>query len=213
MKYRLICAAAACIVAAAAVCGTAILCHAAQDRPAVGIDVPGISDTVEGFCQSLENGDYAALEELIHDYSSLGLTDEPESENAKTLLEYLRGSYQCEPVGDGSTVGMTAEQDISVSYFSVSMAEETVRQRTQELFNQRMEAAQSNEELYDEYGNVLQSVAFEIYDQALTEMLQNADQYMVSQTVTVELVFEDGRWQIVLSQSIIDILLGGINKL
>ncbi len=204
--------AAAAIIAAAAVICVSSLCCGAQDRVPVTIGVPEASETADAFCAALSDGDMAAVEEMIFDYADLGLARQPESDGAQALLECLHGSFSCTPEGECRESGIDAEQDIRVTYFSVWQAEEYVRGRAQELYDQRLAAAESNEELYDETGNLLESVAKEIYEQALNEVISEAEKYYVTERTTMELVYSDGSWQIVLTDPMVEILLGGINR-
>lgn len=188
------------------------LCIIGQDRVPVGIGVPKAEDTVNAFCEALNYGDLQTVEGLIYGYSSLNLTAQPESGNTEQLLECLRSSYSSEPSGEPINLGTTVMQDVTVEYFSVSLAAEGMKARTEELFNERIDGAERNEELYDEKGDILESVVLELYDQAVGEVIGRYEEYMVSQTVTLELVYENGEWQILLSDQLVNMLLGGINN-
>ena len=213
LKFRIIYAILAVAVAVAALCGALTLTSVAQNGSPVAIGVEGISGTVEAFCSALEEGDYASLEKLVYGYSSLGLTNEPSSDSAQILLRCLRDSYSCIAVGDGQMEGMTARQTVRVDYFSVALAEENVRKRAQELYDERLEDAQVNEDLYDENGDLKESIALDIYEKTLKEIAANPEEFIVSEEITLELVYSEGCWRIVLNDRLVDVLLGGINKL
>lgn len=212
MKLKLFFAVLTIITANIAIGCAAMLYSHAQSGTAIGIGIESAADTVDLFCDSLENGDFAELENMIYGYSALNLAARPESNSANKLLDCLRSSYHCTPVGEVRTTGMTAEQDIIVEYFSVYDAKEQVRKYAQEIYAQRLEAALSYDELFDENDSLLESVALEIYDEALTQIVENKNSFIVSEQITVELVYAESRWQIVLNDNIINILLGDINK-
>jgi len=177
--------------------------------PPVGINVTDMSSTAEIFCTALNDGDYELIEELINGYSSLHLNDTPDEHSSQRLLDCLRDSYHCQLNGIGSTDGMTAQQNIRVSYFSLSLAEDDIKQHTQQLYADLTNKTHSNDKTYDEKGNLLESVALNLYEQAIDKIILEADHYTVTETITMELVFENGRWEIVLNDDLLHLLLGG----
>jgi len=175
----------------------------------VGLGIAEASDTVKQFCERLDDGDYEAVESMVNQYASLNLTSLPEESATSKLFVCLKDSMSCERLGECVTVGRNASQDISVRYFDMTLAREDVRGFAQTAYDKKLEEAKSNEELYDENGDLLESVAMEIYEEAVDLVIESHDKYMAEKTFTLELIYEDGRWQIVLTEGLVDILLGG----
>ena len=72
-----------------------------------------------------------------------------------------------------------------------------------------MMAGMSETELtYDENGNLLESTAMNIYEEAVRQILVNRDSYTASKTFSLELVYENKHWEVILTDDLADILLG-----
>jgi len=181
-----------------------------NDTVPVGLGIAEASDTVKEFCERLDNGDYEGVEDMVNQYTSLNLTSVPEESATRKLFACLKDNLSCERLGECVTVGRTASQEISVTYFDMTLAREDVRGFAQTAFDMKLEEAKSNEELYDENGDLLESVAMEIYEEAVDSVVESSDKYMSQKTFLLELIYEEGHWQIVLTDGLVDVLLGGM---
>lgn len=209
MKIKnMLCALAVLLVAGLAAIGTIQMWNCSRENPPVGLGIEDASTVVDSFCQALNDGDYETIDSMIYLYSSVNLASEPEDRTTAKLFDCLKDSLVCRTVGEASVSGRNARQDIEVKYFSINRAANDVKVITQYLYEERMEQAQSNEELYDSTGNLLESVAMEIYDVAIEQVIKTPEKYMVSDRITVELVYENGGWEVVLSEDLVQLLLG-----
>jgi len=149
---------------------------------------------------------------MIYGYSDLNLNGRPESDSAAELYDCLWDSYTCSPDGELHTLGTSAQQDVTVGYFDVYLAEEKVRGLVQEHYLQYIENAQELTGIFDENNELTEAAALEIYGRAVKDIIAGAGGYMTEQTVTLEMVYADGRWQVILTDSLAGILLGGVNR-
>lgn len=210
MKKSILCLFLILLTAGLAAFSAARMWKTGEDTVPVGLGIAEASETVEQFCKKLDDGDYEAVESMVNQYASLNLTSLPEESATRKLFVCLKDSISCERLGECVTVGRSASQDILVRYFDMTMAREDVRGFAQASFDKKLEEARSNEELYDENGGLLESVAMEIYEEAVDSVVESSEKYMSEKTFTLELCYEDGHWQIVLTEGLVDILLGGI---
>ena len=187
------------------------LVRCGSEHPPIGLGIADISITAERFCDALDSGDYAAIEDMISGYSSLHLEEQPQSATDRRLHQCLVESYDSRPVGSGTVSGMTAQQDIEVSYFSLSLASGDVKLYTREYYDRLLESGQDNDDLYDENGALLESVAMELYEQSIDRIIEERERYTATEVFTLEMTYENGRWDIILTNDLVRILLGGVN--
>lgn len=211
-QKKYICIAALILTAVVAACAALGLRGIGMNTPPVGVGTADMSLTAEQFCSALNEGDYQTIEDLINGYSSLNLAAGPESASAQRLHKCLQDSYAGSLSGTGVTEGMTAKQDIEVSYFSLPLALDDVKQFTQQEYDRLLESTTDTGALYDEQGNLQESLAMELYEKAIDRIITDSQRYTVTETVTLELVFDNGRWEILLTDSLTRILLGGLGS-
>lgn len=171
---------------------------------------------VTGFFDAVVSGDYAVAEGYVANYTGLELAKEPESEISKRLYSIIRGSYSYSlGMENGGCVvsGLSAEQIVVVNYFSAKLASERIRVRTEELYENKMRKVSNNDEIYDENGKLRESIAMELFNQATDEVISNPDDFLTSATITVELVYKNGEWKINLSDEMVSVLLGELDKI
>ena len=212
MKLRKMSAVLVITAALLSIIGVAALCEKAQGSTPKGVGIASPGETVKQFCDILESGERTQLEDMIYGYSDLNLTAVPDSDSAAELFECLWDSYKCTPVGELWVSGMSAKQDVSVEYFAVCRAEERARELVQADYLQCMESAQDSADLFDENNDLLESVVDEINGRTVAEIVSAADEFTATDTITLELTYVSGRWQITLNDGMVNILLGGINN-
>jgi len=182
-----------------------------SSNPPMGLGIADISITAEQFCSALNSGDHGTIEGMIGDYSTLHLDELYEAGSDRRLYKCLSESYRSRPVGEGTVSGMTASQDIEVSYFSLSLAAEDVKLYTREYYDRLLESGRDNSDLYDENGALLESVAMDLYESAIDHIIDDSDDYTTTEVFTLEMTYENGRWDILLTNDLVRILLGGVN--
>ncbi len=211
-KRKYICIAALLLTAFLAAAGALCLKSLGENTPPAGLGIADMSLTAEKFCSALNSGDLETIDGMINGYSSLNLTAVPDSSASAKLRQCLTDSYDSRLSGSGSSSGMTAEQEIEVSYFSAPLASEDIKQLTQQQYDALLAQTSDTADLYDEEGNLTEERAMALYEESVDRIVADSHRYTVTETITLQMVFENGRWEIVLDDSLVRVLLGGMGS-
>jgi len=172
----------------------------------LGIDDPAI--TAAQFCDALNSGDTQAIESMLKGNPKVVPEFGPEQQIDRELYDNLLDSISCKLDKNGVVEGMNASFDVSVSYFAFSLAVEDIRGCAQQIYDSMMAGTSDTELTYDENGNLLESTAMSIYEEAVRQILVNRESYTISRSVSLELVYENKHWEVILTDDLADIPLG-----
>lgn len=163
--------------------------------------------SVTGFFDSLEAGDYDAAYSHLSTYSSLGLENTPADSVGKMIYNALKESYSYELYGQCSVDKLSASQQLQFTYLDLTAMQADVQtalmQKLEEIVMVRPKA-----EVYDENNKYLPEVTEEAYAAAVEEVLKSARKYYATTGIQLQLEYEDGRWLVVPSQSLLKALIG-----
>lgn len=163
--------------------------------------------SVTGFFDSLEAGDYDAAYSHLSTYSSLGLENTPADSVGKIIYNALKESYSYELYGQCSVDKLSASQQLQFTYLDLTAMQADVQtalmQKLEEIVMARPKA-----EVYDENNKYLPEVTEEAYAAAVEEVLKSARKYYATTGIQLQLEYEDGRWLVVPSQSLLKALIG-----
>lgn len=163
--------------------------------------------SVTGFFDSLEAGDYDAAYSHLSTYSSLGLENTPADSVGKMIYNALKESYSYELYGQCSVDKLSASQQLQFTYLDLTAMQADVQtalmQKLEEIVMARPKA-----EVYDENNKYLPEVTEEAYAAAVEEVLKSARKYYATTGIQLQLEYEDGRWLVVPSQSLLKALIG-----
>lgn len=134
------------------------------------------------FLDALKTGDYAKVNSCLSGYSTLGLEEEPASEEGKILLNAVRGSYDYTLSGECVRNGVKASQKI--------------------LFT-RLDAAKMSA--------AAEAMTDRDFVSALSDRAQNAALYETSDILDISLEYKDRMWRIIPDDALITALRGGLN--
>lgn len=81
-------------------------------------------ETVTGFFEALKAGNTADAYALLENYASLGLENEPATEDGQLLLNALLESYEYTLVGECRKKGLRAEQTVLLTALDLNKVEE-----------------------------------------------------------------------------------------
>lgn len=147
----------------------------------------------EQLSSAVTGRDYDALEGCIYGQPKLGLSGKPEEELAGMVWELAQLNLQFSWQGDCYVRDGSFYRDASVTYMDVSSILESLPTRAHALLSQRVEAAESMEELYDAAGEFRKELVDQVMKAALTQCCME-DAGTVTVSVSVELVHRDGQW-------------------
>ena len=165
-------------------------------------------DAVTGFFDSLIAGNYTAAYDRVRDYTSLGLENEPSTESGKMAYAALHASYGYELIGSAEVDKLDAAQKVSFTYLSLPALEAAVADETQTQLKHLVQQLPSSE-VYDQNNNYLPEVTERAYLQALELVLEHAAEYYTTEEISLALNYTDGRWQLIMNNSLLKALNGG----
>ena len=165
-------------------------------------------DAVTGFFDSLIAGNYTAAYDRVRDYASLGLENEPSTESGKMAYAALHASYGYELIGSAEVDKLDAAQKVSFTYLSLPALEAAVADETQTQLKHLVQQLPSSE-VYDQNNNYLPEVTERAYLQALELVLEHAADYYTTEEISLALNYTDGRWQLIMNNSLLKALNGG----
>jgi len=165
------------------------------------------ADTVKAFFDSVIAGDYATAYTYLNDYSSLGLENAPESENARLAYAALMDSYSYSVSGKASVNRLEATVPVRLRYLDLPSFEQSVASRTNDNL---AEFVKNNpiSMVYDENDQYLPSVTEKAYADALTFVLDKAETYYSSVELNIKLEYADGQWRIMSDNALHKALAG-----
>lgn len=178
------------------------------NNPPTGVGIADPALTAEQFCSALNEWDHEAISGMTGNYDAADFDFELDSPLEAKLHDCLTDSFACELSEKGTVEGMNASYDMSVSYFVFSRAADDIRKYTQRHYDELLASGQDNSDLYDKNGNLLESVAMDLYENAVEIVISDKDKYISTRDLTLDLVYENGRWDVMLSEELIDVLLG-----
>ena len=167
-------------------------------------------DTVETFFNALSSEDYSTAYSVLSDYSSLGLENEPDTEEGRLIYDALKKSYSFAIKEDAVIDKLEATQKVSFRYLDLNEVEEDAKGRVDDILNNIVQT-RSRSEVYDENNKYFESVTDEVYKSAISEALSNAESHYKTTELTINLSYEDGKWLMSAGPELINVLLGGTN--
>ena len=195
---------------------TVLLCAAGMLLAAVGcfggtVIAKSTGDPQEAvtvFFDSLIAGDYTTAYDRVRDYTSLGFENEPSTESGKMAYAALHASYGYELLGSAEVNKLDAAQEVSFTYLSLPALEAAVADETQTQLKHLLQQLPSSE-VYDQNNNYLPEITERAYLQALELVLERAADYYTTEEISLALNYTDGRWQLIMSNSLLKALNGG----
>ncbi|MBQ7473949.1 MAG: hypothetical protein IJS79_06355 [Oscillospiraceae bacterium] len=163
---------------------------------------------VTAFFDSLVAHDYARAYPYLYGTATLGLENEPESEDAALLLDAVRDSWGWRLYGDCSLTRSGALQQVVFTALDLERMRADVRAAT-ETEVERLAGELAASEIYAEDGSYLPSFTERAYSEALASVLARADEYVAATGLNVRLVKDGGEWLIVPDSALYGALTGG----
>ncbi len=186
-----------------------ILCVFASWRGSLYIKPSGNPQyTVSAFFDALLEERYAQAYACLSDYTTLGLENEPSSEEARQIYQALKDSYQYELVGRCEEQQLEATQRVSLRYLNVKRVESEISKRVNTVLA-LLVAEKPRNEVYDENDQYLPELTDEVYLRALEQVLEAPEFYYSTAEFDVELTYMNGEWLMKTNQALFNALMGG----
>lgn len=197
-----------CAVLISAVAAGAVFCLVSSQTKATPPADKKPCETVTTFFEAVERRDYGSYADCLYECSSLGLENEPEDGTEKLLWEKLRASFAHEIKGEAETDYDRARVRVKLTGFSLKRASVDVRRKTQNYIAETMQNPSLDDVIFDDSGNYCEDFIMERYEKAVADVAENSDKYRSSTEITVELVYIEGKWRIVVTDELSEALTG-----
>ena len=156
-------------------------------------------------------GEYDTVSACLYGNPGLGMDREIQDEVGRLFWDALMDSFSYEIHSDFHATDSGVAMDIQITALDIDSVTVNLRQRTQNLLEERIAQAENTSDIYDENNDFREDfVMAALYDAACDALEEDAD--TVSWEITLNLVYGDGQWWIVPEQELLQAISGGILK-
>ena len=163
-----------------------------------------VTQMMDAVCE----GDYDKASTYLLGNPSLGVAEKPENPVGALLWDAFLESTEYALTGDCYTTDLGLAQNVSFTYLDTASVTANLRDRAQELLNQRVEEAEDVSEIYDENNEYREAVVMEILQEVVQAALQE-NAKTVTVTLTVNLKHQNGQWWVVVDNALLEAFSGG----
>ena len=196
-----------------AVCFAGLVLYAAvfcrNIRPVLVYGGQEASVRAEELMDAVCSGDFERAEQLLLGTPDLGADRKPEDPVGRMIWDAYLNSLDYRLVGGIYPTDQGIAQDVKIISLELSTATEQLGRRARELLNERVEAAQDMEQLYDENNEYREELVMEVLREAAGQALEEDVRYGY-QVVTLNFVYQDGQWWILADQNFLNAISGGV---
>lgn len=176
------------------------------------LEVPeAAEDRAMAMMDALCRGDYAAVSVALYGQPELGMDRDAADPVGVLFHDAYEKSLAYRQVRECYATGSGVAMDVQVTALDIRSLTGALRQQSQALLAQRVEAAADISEVYDESGNYREDVVMEVLYTAAEQLLEG-NVASVTKDVTLECVFENGQWWIVPEDTLLEIIGCGISQ-
>ena len=198
------------ILGAAVLVLTAVIALSALNASPVMVEAPAeAGQTARDLMEAVCTGDDAAMEQLLYGNPDLGIAQEPADAVGVMLWQAYVESLQYQMDGDCYATDTGLSQNVTVTALDIHAVTEGLGETAEALLEQRVENSRDIDAIYDENNEYRQEFVLEVLEDAAGQVLQKDAAYK-EYSLTLELVFRDGRWWVVADQALLNILSGGV---
>lgn len=166
----------------------------------------------EQFMKALAEGDYPAAEALMYGDNTLGAPREASSEEGKLVWNAYAKSFFYEFNGGCYGSGNGVCRDVTITTMDITSITEALQLRAEVILEKKKADAQEVNNMnlvYEEDGSVKETVMDNVIETAIAQALAE-DVKTLTTTVTLELVNENGAWQVLPGRELLKAVSGGL---
>ena len=179
-----------------------------HQKPVLLSEPQGAAAAAETVMESVRQGDFSAAAAVMQGKPDLGVDREPADIVGKLLWQEFIRTFSYEKQGTSYAADDGMAMDLTVTYLDFSSVVDTLGERTGKLLEQRVQAAENPELLYDENNQYRQELVDEVLSQAAKEGIAQ-DAGTITQNITVHMVYENGQWWVLPENELIHVISGG----
>lgn len=155
-------------------------------------------------------GDFERAGQQMHGTPVLGTGDAADSETGRLLWNAFVDSLEYRLVGESYVTDSGLCQKVVIQSLELTSVTANLKERAQSLLKERVEQAENMDEIYDENNSYRESFIMEVLKEAAQAAIEE-DGVCSEQEVELNLVFDQGRWWVVPSQTLINVISGGVS--
>jgi len=160
---------------------------------------------------ALCSGDEATVTQVLYGQPQLGLDRAPADQVGRLFYRAYQGSLTYALVGDCYATNTGVAMDVTVSALDVAALTRALGPRSQQLLEERVQAAEDVAEIYDETGEYREDVVMAVLYEAAKQVLAE-NKAMLTWDLTLECIYEQERWWVVPQDALLQILGSGIKR-
>ena len=160
---------------------------------------------------ALCEGNYSEVSSQLYGQPELGLDKEPADEVGVLLWAALTESRSYEILRDCYATDSGIAMDVAVEGLDLQRILNDLRQQSQMLLEQRVSQAEDASEIYDENGEYREDFVMEVLENAVREVMA-WDSENARWELTLQFVYDEGRWWIRPDEMLLSAISGGTNK-
>jgi len=163
----------------------------------------------DALMEYISHGSFDAAQQLLSGTPDLGLEQPPKDAVGLLLWNAWLNSISYEFLGDCYPTKTGLARDVQFTALDIAKITQQLGEPAQQLLQERIAQAEDASSIYDENQNYKQSFVDEILCQSAQQILADTPAVLTT-TITLQLVFEQGQWRIVADPALLSILSGGI---
>lgn len=184
--------------------GSTLFCLTSLNSDAIMISTPAAAqDRSEDLMAAIASGDYTAASGCLYGQVDLGANREPSDDLGQLIWSAFEDSFTYEFIGDCYATTTGVARDLWITTLDLASVNLNLSQRVVEL------AEASEEEIYDQEGNIQQDLLHQLLLDALAESLDQ-DSSTVTQKLQLNMVYQNGQWWVVPDAALLQVISGGV---
>ena len=164
---------------------------------------------VTGMMDAVCSGDYNTASTYLKGQPDLGVDRDPSDPVGVLIWEAFCDSMSYELVGDCYATEEGLAQNLTIRCMDITSVTAVLKDRSQALMQQRIDEAESFDEVYDENLQYREDFVLDVlYDAA--ELAVKEDAKTITTELTVNMIYQNDKWQIIADRNLLDAISGGI---
>ena len=155
------------------------------------------------------DGDYAAASQSIYGTPNLGVDRDAGSEVGILIWDAFSSSMSYELQGDCYTTAQGLAQDVKITCLDITSVTANLKERSRVLLEECVAEAVDVSEIYDENNEYREELVMDVLYEAVEDALVE-DARSMHMEVTVNLIYQDGKWWAMADEALLNAISGGI---
>jgi len=188
---------------------TVVLSLSVLDAPTVLVSVPeaAVQRTTD-LMAAVSAGDFGEVEKMLYGTPDLGMDREAADDVGKLIWDAFLDSIDYEFAGEFYATDVGFARNVTITTLELTSVTETLKERSQELLEKRVETAEDVSQVYDENNDYREDFVMDVLFDAVYQSLEEDARYR-SWDVTLNLVYHQDQWWIRPDQTLIAAISGG----